>query len=274
MQDANKLVIFADYGLDDACATAYILDRRAAFETIDIVPIGGNVPVSRAARNAQKLLAAAGKKALVGVRLVDTSACKQEERYLSGIHGADGMGDLYPDVAASPVPVVPYDEWASSLRSYRVLSLGPCTLVRDALAKAPEPPCGDVVLMGGCVAYPPNYNGYEFNDALDHDAFLQVLAYPHAAATLDTCSIPAFDTMGVVLAENSLLSALINRSTRLAARSGEKSNYVYDLIAAMALAYPERFERTPAPLPHGDGTVRQLRLLPPYAGRKVPHTFA
>ena len=54
-----KLVVFADYGLDDACATVYVLENRERYEDVYIVPVGGNVEAARALTNAKKLLAAA-----------------------------------------------------------------------------------------------------------------------------------------------------------------------------------------------------------------------
>ena len=43
-----KLVVFADYGLDDACATVYVLENRERYEGVYIVPVGGNVEAARA----------------------------------------------------------------------------------------------------------------------------------------------------------------------------------------------------------------------------------
>ena len=71
-----KLVVFADYGLDDACATVYVLENRERYEGVYIVPVGGNVEAARALTNAKKLLAAAKADgiSLDGVCIADTTA--------------------------------------------------------------------------------------------------------------------------------------------------------------------------------------------------------
>ena len=55
--DYNRIIMFCDYGLDDAIATLHILRHVDMFGKIDVVPIGG---VQTAYRNAHSLLAAAG----------------------------------------------------------------------------------------------------------------------------------------------------------------------------------------------------------------------
>lgn len=238
-----KLVVFADYGLDDACATVYLLTHRDRFDSIDIVPIGGNVEADRAMTNAGKLLAAAADEgiSLRGVSLVDTTACEQPFCRLPSVHGRDGMGDLLKD-CASPVAVVPYESLARTLDcDYEILSLGPCTMVERTLLSAPKKQCGDIIIMGGCNLAEPNYNGYEFNDGLDHEAFVKTLARPHKAATLDTCRADEFNYINEKRTGGKLLDRLINRSVELASARHNDRCYIYDYIAALALVHPERF---------------------------------
>ena len=52
----QNLIIFADYGLDDAAATISVLNAHDKFNAITIVPIGGNVPVSMSFNNCFTLL--------------------------------------------------------------------------------------------------------------------------------------------------------------------------------------------------------------------------
>lgn len=239
-----KLVIFADYGLDDACATAYLLARREKWSEIDIVPVGGNVAAARALANAKKLLAAAQTDgcSLSGIRLVDTTAVQQPSCPLPSIHGKDGMGDLFEDIEVAPVPVLPYETWRTGITCpYEVLSLGPCTVVAHFLANAPVLPHGDLVIMGGNNGEEPNYNGYEFNDGLDHAAFVAVLAYPHVCATLDTCRVPAFNDIARTYAHTSLFDTLMRTSVALAFARHPDRCYVYDRVAAEALVHPDRF---------------------------------
>lgn len=254
------LIIFADYGLDDACATAYLLGERAAYEKIDIVPVGGNVETKRALKNARKLLTAAQADGLPieGVRLVDTTALAQPACPLPSVHGNDGMGDLLPD-GASPVPEIPYAQWVKTPKDYRVLSLGPLTVPVRTFTEAPALPQGETVIMGGCNRAEPNYNGYEFNDGLDHDAFVRALSYPHAAATLDTCRHPAFNMIDFVPQDDRLLGRLLARSVELAAARHNDRCYVYDYIAARALLHPDLFSVADVPQPSGV-RMRELRF--------------
>ena len=240
----NTLVIFADYGLDDACATAYILAHREQWERIDIAPIGGNVAAAQAFANAQKLLAAAKADGLdiSGVRLIDTTAMPQPSCPLPSIHGTDGLGDFLPMVSCSPVPVLAYGKWLPTLTyNYTVLSLGPCTVPAHLLQHAPVLPQGEIVIMGGCNGEEPNYNGYEFNEALDIPAFAKVLAYPHVCATLDTCRAPQFNRITERHDQSRLLGKLMNKSIALAAARHNDRCYIYDHTAALALCHPDRF---------------------------------
>ena len=258
----KKLVVFADYGLDDACATAYLLDNRKRYENIDIVPIGGNVAVERAYANACKLLKAAGKRGsdLRGVQIVDTRGEPQPSHALPAIHGLDGMGDLFQDCEPI-VTSADYKDWIAELGGdYEILSLGPCTMVVSALAAAKNLPRGDIMIMGGCTNEQPNFGEYEFNDALDHTAFVKLLSFPHAAATLDTCHNLAFDTLNLRVSEDTLLGTLVNRCTLLAEKRGETRNSVYDLVAAFALVNPDKFDARKISLPKDNVKVNELVL--------------
>lgn len=246
--EQKRLVIFSDYGLDDACAAAYLLGRRGEFDNIDIVPVAGNVFCATAFDNAKKLLAAARDTgiSLSGVRIVDCVDYYQECYVLPHIHGNDGMGDLFDGVNASPVEVIKFDEWCRGLsKGYRILSLGPCTMVKRAVASSKEVFGGKIVIMGGCTNAKPNFGKYEFNDGIDHESFLWTLRRNHVAVTLDTCHISAFDTAGVTYSGGGkLLDSLMNRCTELAVNRGDKHNYIYDQIAALALLYPDSFYTT------------------------------
>ncbi len=264
----KRLVIFSDYGLDDACATAYLLNNRTDYENIDIMPIAGNVHAVTATNNAKKLLAAAKDDGLnlSGVRLIDSVSYYQDCFTLPAIHGNDGMGDIFDDVATFPVPKLEYAEWTASIaEGYRILSLGPCTMVKRALADAVNLPSGKIVLMGGCNRVPPNFGKYEFNDGIDHNAFVWTLRRPHVAATLDTCHVPAFNTLGARRGGSRLLDVLMNRCTELAELRGEKANYIYDQIAALALMHPEFFDVEEVFAPDLLRFMNELRLKDEYA---------
>ena len=67
----NRIILFCDYGVDDAVATLHILSHADMFGAIDIAPIGGNVSVETAYRNAHTLLAAYG-----GSPRAQTAVCR------------------------------------------------------------------------------------------------------------------------------------------------------------------------------------------------------
>ena len=133
-------------------------------------------------------------------------------------------------------------------------------MVERVLAKAEKQPAGDIVIMGGCRAEDPNYNGYEFNEALDLEAFVKSLARPHICATLDTCRVPEFNYISARRTGERLLDKLINRSIELAAARHNDRCYIYDYIAALALLHGERFGVRTADY-RGVCEIRELYLL-------------
>ncbi len=236
----DRIILFCDYGVDDAVATLHILSHADMFGAIDIVPIGGNVPVQAAYRNAHTLLAAYGGD-LSKVRVVDTRALKQPSADIPEIHGSDGLGDfLCP--SQSKASVVDFDAFAADIAANAVherdcvLSLGPCTI---PVMLGYVPFC--TVLMGGASEERPNYGEYEFNEALDVPAFKRFAGEATAVATLDTCHDPAFgfETMRT---GDELTDKFITRCVELCKARGEEKIAVYDLAAAMAVTHPHLFE--------------------------------
>ena len=147
-------VLMCDYGLDDAAATAFVLDKRSDGDRVDVMPIGGNSEKNVAYRNGQTLLANY-EGSLDGVRIIDTRAEEQPYANLPSIHGEDGMGDLFAP-GTSSVPVVPFSEWLEEKDEIVLVSLGPCTLTERILK---ERKVAFLLVMGGCVNAEPNFNG-------------------------------------------------------------------------------------------------------------------
>ena len=260
---SKKLVIFSDYGLDDAVALIYILQNRSGYELIDIVPVGGNVHPRTALINARRLLCEAEREgiSISGVKIVDCEEYYQEWCVLPHIHGADGMGDILSEFDRSPVEEVPFEPWAASLEEgYRILSLGPCTMVRRAIGYSVNNPGGRITIKGGCISETPNYKGKEFNDGLDHNAFIWTLRRPHSLVALDTCRVPAFNLAGARKTGNTLFNRLINRSIELSEARHPDNCYIYDYIAAVALIHPELFETENIYLPEICRDMTLLRL--------------
>ena len=232
----KRLIILSDYGLDDAAALAYLLEYAERFNGIDVVCVAGNVPAPQSLANAQKLLLHYGKP-LKNVRLIDTNGFPQEYAALPSIHGRDGMGDLF--AAPDKICAVPYAEWVRSFADGTViLSLGPCTVTLDILKRVK--PC-ELILMAGTVNATPNFNGMEFNQALDVQSYNASLKYPHKIATLDTCRAPQFNLAGHRFEGGGLLYKLINRANGLAEARHPDNSYIYDFITALYLIEPNIF---------------------------------
>lgn len=246
----EKLVIFADYGLDDAAATVSLLNRADRFSAIDIIPIGGNVPAKVSHRNCYTLLSCY-PELLFKIRVVSTGHIDQKSEYLADIHGNDGMGDLFEHPENYPeVTELTFEEWLEGFTGDElVLSLGPTTLVRRLLEKHT---CKKLVIMGGRVKEAPNFNGYEFNQALDTKAFAFCTKHPHVAITLDTCRCKELDMRLVEITGEDIHSRIIKADQALSITRGEDGCYVWDDVAACFLLFPERFEVTAETDPDGN----------------------
>ena len=222
-------VLLCDYGLDDAAATAQLFACRAPSDTVDIVPVGGNVSLDRSYRNACTLLANL-PHSLQGVRLVDTSALPQPGEDLPSIHGKDGMGDLFsPAPCPACVPVVAFADWVKTIGPQDVLiSLGPCTVTEKILEICPVE---RLYLMAGSVSHHSNWQGREFNHALDVGAFAACVKHPHRIATLDTCRHPYFNMVQrPYTGSDPLMQTLMARHLELARARHADRCYVYDWV--------------------------------------------
>jgi len=240
MKNCKKVALLCDYGLDDAIATLYLLKYSSRFSKIDIVPVGGNFPFAQTFVNAKRLLTYAdADKGMV--RIVDTGECAQSEESIPQIHGNDGMGDLLPNEYRDDFEVISYSKWLDELDGdYVIVSLGPCTVTLDIFRKKGAFP---LIIMGGNVSEPPNYNGYEFNHGMDKEAFAECVKYEHAVATLDTCHIDLCDLNLLTLpSDDGLFSRMLYRYRQMSQRRKEAVCSVYDMTAVAYLIHPERFE--------------------------------
>jgi non-specific riboncleoside hydrolase len=228
----------SDYGLDDAVATAWLLDNNK-WDSIDIVAIAGNTTADNSLNNAHKLLHQRGK--LHNVTLVDTVDQIQNYAHLPSIHGVDGMGDLYKD-ATRYANTVKFDTWLSNLdknQTIDIASLGPATLVVPLL-KHLDCKCNDLLMMGHNIRHQPNYQGEEFNFALDIENFVWCLKHTDCkVATLDTCRDATFNLSGRRVSDNSMFGQLLNKSIELAELRHQDNAYVYDYIAVRYLVNNE-----------------------------------
>ncbi len=264
-----KLVLFCDYGLDDAAATVDVLSHSVedGYEEVVLVAIGGNVPPSISLRNAIRLVSNCNFN-YAPVTVVDTTAEEQPFEFLASVHGGDGMGDLFRDKPFH-AKVLSFREWLNGFSGeYYLLSLGPMTIVPALLRKcAPK----KFVFMGGNIAEEPNFQGYEFNHALDKEAFKEAVAYPHTAVTMDSCRDPFLNIQNEKIGGDSLLLRIVARARELTLMSGEKGCYLWDDIAVKYLRHPNWFtirygedrdgnELTYAKFVHGEKYLKLLDL--------------
>ena len=263
-----KLVLFCDYGLDDAAATvdALMHSQEDGYEEVVLVAIGGGVPPTISLRNAIRLVSNCDF-AHAPVTIVDTTAQEQPFEFLTGVHGGDGMGNLFGDKPFH-ARVLPFSKWLNDFSGeYRLVGLGPMTLTLELLKKC-EPE--KFVFMGGNIENAPNFHGDEFNFALDREAFCEAVKYPHAAVTLDSCRSPFFKLQHERI-EGGLLERILSRARELALMTGAKECYPQGEIAVKYLRHPNWFtlrygedqnenELTYAQYVHGEQYLKLIKL--------------
>ena len=95
--------------------------------------------------------------------------------------------------------------------------------------------------MGGNISEEPNYNGYEFNQGMDKEAFKSCIQHPHVIATLDSCHNKNCDFYHININSTNLSSKFIIRYIKLSSERKEKESYIYDFITILYLFTPEKF---------------------------------
>lgn len=234
-----KLVLFCDCGLNDAAAAVDALahSKEDGYEEVVIVAIGGNVPSSISLRNAIRLVSNCDFE-FAPVTVVDTTGEEQPFEFLTSVHGGDGMGDLFRDKPFH-AKVLPFGEWLEGFSDdYNLLSLGPMTLVPALLKKrAPK----RFVFSGGNIAEDSDFHGYEFNHALDKNAFTEAVAYPHVAVTSDTCRNPFLNIRSERIEGKSVMGKIVSRARDLLLMSGEAGCCIREDIAVKYLRHPDWF---------------------------------
>ncbi len=233
-----KIALLCDYGMDDAVATLYLLKYADRFEQIDILPIGGNFPLSEAMNNAKRILTYA-EELPKNIRLVDTSCVPQRFERLTNIHGEDGIGNFLPKDQNYKGKIIDFNEWLCDVGDdYTIVSLGPCTVTREILKKQNV---GSLILMCGNISESPNYNEYEFNHGIDPQAFAECVKYPHYSVTLDTCHNKYCDFNLIKITEEGWFKKAVERTVELSNSRLEDACYIYDLVAVIYLLEPEKF---------------------------------
>lgn len=235
----RKLIVLSDYGLDDAVALVHLLMHKDMFDGIDIVCVAGNCSSEVSLGNARKLLAAF-KGDVSDVRIIDTTNFEQEYAHLPSIHGNDSMGDLYTDQNHPCIELLYNDEYVYSIdKNAIIFSLGPCTITDDILSKAGS---RELVIMAGMVNAEPNFNGMEFNQAIDVENFNKTVKFEHVIATLDTCRHSNFNLAEFKTDNDSLLARLVAKAVQLATARHADNSYIYDFITSLYFTNRDIFE--------------------------------
>ncbi|WP_332677236.1 nucleoside hydrolase [Brevundimonas sp.] len=179
----QALIIDCDPGVDDAVALMLAFGS-GELDLLAITAVGGNVPVTKTARNARMLRQIAGRED-VPVFMGADRPLRREPAGAGEFHGAEGLGDLTPREPDAPCA----EEHAADAIIDRVMNrpgksvaiavLGPLTNVALALRKAPElaERLGPVAVMGGARSEGGNITASaEFNIWADPEAAAEVLA--------------------------------------------------------------------------------------------------
>ncbi len=220
------ILIDTDPGIDDALAL--LLAWGSPEVAVEVVTtVAGNVPVTTATRNLDRLLALRrpSPRPRVGVGAAAPLArpLVTAEHY----HGADGLGDLadWPAERDDPLPVDDVRPRAADLivqtaarhgGALTLVALGPLTNLAVALEAdaARVASVGRVVVMGGAVDVPGNITPTaEFNAHVDPEAADRVF---RAGLPLDL--VPLDATRQAWLTREHLVSALARSAGPLADR--------------------------------------------------------
>lgn len=229
------LVVLCDYGLDDAIATCHILENYNNFDKIDILAIGGNVSPEISFKNLKTLSAQFDIDERL--TLVNTDGIYQSHENLYDIHGSDGMGGVLKP-SETKAKCVLFDSWFSDYTGCDILlSLGPMTITEMLIKKAVPK---QFIFMAGNVFARPNYNGYEFNQGINPQAFSFCCSYPHVAVTLDS-GTNYFDVAYKTMDPCSLRGILSQKYKEMSNKRGEKNCYIWDDIATEYLLFPDKF---------------------------------
>ena len=275
-------LIDTDPGIDDALALLLAWSSpELAVETITTV--AGNVPVTTATRNLDRLLALRrpSRPPRVGVGAAAPLArpLLTAERY----HGADGLGDLadWPAVLGDPPTRGPARPRAVDLmvetadrhgRALTVVALGPLTNLALALEAdvARISSVGRVVVMGGAVDVPGNVTQTaEFNLHVDPEAAARVFA---AGLSLDLVPLDATRQARLTRAELAATlarapGALADRVAAFTARAFNADDprgiALHDPLAVGVAIDPTLVEWEPVRLAIGhDGETRRVAGAP------------
>ncbi|WP_176082758.1 nucleoside hydrolase [Martelella sp. HB161492] len=184
----RKIIIDTDPGQDDAFAILLALGSPEELEVVGVTSVAGNVPLSRTTRNAQQVLALAGRSDIPVYPGCQRPMVKKlfTAEYVHGDSGLDGC--------ELPEPTAPLGDrhgvdfiidtlMASEDGEITLCPLGPMTNIAMAMVKEPAivPKIREIVFMGGGF-----FEGGNTTPAAEFNIFVD----PHAAHVVFTSGVP------------------------------------------------------------------------------------
>jgi purine nucleosidase len=263
LAERRRVMIDTDGGIDDAAALWWaVTDPR--IDLIGVTTVDGVVSAQRAARNVERLLAAAGRADIpIGVGSGDRLGPVPELRSTDFIHGADGLGNTTR--GEDPVCEVRYEAaellhrlCAQSPGAVSIVSIGPLTNLAHTIGRYPEwaGSVREFVAMGGSAAAGGNAlpNG-EFNVAADPVAASIVVgaswSSPPLMVGLDVTHAATLTEHEFALLRQGLtpaaayLDAPLHFYRRHGAAFTTPDCPCHDLVAVMALVEPSLISQAP-----------------------------
>ncbi|TPW32252.1 nucleoside hydrolase [Martelella alba] len=183
----RKIIIDTDPGQDDAFAILLALGSPEELEVVGVTSVAGNVPLSRTTRNAQQVLALAGRS---DIPVYPGCARPMVKKLFTAeyVHGDSGL-----DGCELPEPTAPLGDrhgvdfiidtlMASEDGEITLCPLGPMTNIAMAMVKEPAivPKIREIVFMGGGF-----FEGGNTTPAAEFNIFVD----PHAAHVVFTSGV-------------------------------------------------------------------------------------
>ena len=183
----HQIIIDCDPGQDDAVALLLALASPGEIEILAVTTVAGNVPLARTTRNAQQVLALAGRSDVPVYAGCPRPILRPLET-AEYVHGETGLnGAVLPEPAAPladghAVDIIVAEIMRRPAGTITLCPTGPLTNVALAIVKEPAivPRLKQIVLMGGSMELGNVTAAAEFNIYVD----------PHAARVVFEAGAP------------------------------------------------------------------------------------
>ncbi len=199
----HRIILDCDPGQDDAIAILLALASPDEIQILALTTVAGNVPLARTTRNAQQILALAGRADITVhagcarpiLRPLETAEYVHGE---TGLNGAVLPEPTTPVATAHAVDVIIETILREPPGTVTLCAIGPLTNVALAIIKEPSivPRLCQVVLMGGSMELGNVTAAAEFNIHVD----------PHAARVVFEAGAPIV-MMGLDVTHKALVTA-------------------------------------------------------------------